>query len=113
MSTTFLDTNTSRSKAPAHCVLGETERRVRGHRPRGRAFGRLHRRCSDQGSPWRGASRLISTGRRSERPRITKEAEMGILIATTQATLDGVIDPVAEWVQPDGDHGTYSFERQA
>ena len=38
---------------------------------------------------------------------------MGKLIATTQATLDGVVDPVAEWVQPDGDHGEYSFERQA
>ena len=38
---------------------------------------------------------------------------MGKLIATTQATLDGVIDPVGEWVQPDGDHGTDSFERQA
>ena len=38
---------------------------------------------------------------------------MGRLIATTQATLDGVVDPVAEWVQPDGDHGEYSFERQA
>jgi len=38
---------------------------------------------------------------------------MGKLIATTQATLDGVIDPVGEWVQPDGDHGTYSWERQS
>jgi len=38
---------------------------------------------------------------------------MAKLIATTQATLDGVIDPVAEWVRPEGDHGTYSFERQA
>jgi dihydrofolate reductase len=38
---------------------------------------------------------------------------MGKLIATAQATLDGVIDPVGEWVQPDGDHGTHSFERQA
>lgn len=38
---------------------------------------------------------------------------MGKLIATTQATLDGVIDPVGEWVQADGDHGDYSFERQA
>jgi hypothetical protein len=38
---------------------------------------------------------------------------MGRLIATTQATVDGVIDPVAEWVQPDGDHGEYSLERQA
>ena len=38
---------------------------------------------------------------------------MAKLIATTQATLDGVIDPVGEWVQPDGDHGVYSFERQA
>jgi dihydrofolate reductase len=38
---------------------------------------------------------------------------MGQLIATTQATVDGVIDPVGEWVQPDGDHGEYSFERQA
>ncbi len=38
---------------------------------------------------------------------------MGRVIATTQATLDGVIDPVGEWVEPDGDHGTYSFERQA
>src|SRR4051795_13444876 len=39
--------------------------------------------------------------------------EMGKLIATTQATIDGVIDPVGEWVQPDGDHGDYSFECQA
>ena len=38
---------------------------------------------------------------------------MGNLIATTQATVDGVIDPVGEWVQADGDHGEYSFERQA
>ena len=38
---------------------------------------------------------------------------MGKLIATAQATLDGVIDPVGEWVQPDGDHGDYSFQRQA
>jgi dihydrofolate reductase len=38
---------------------------------------------------------------------------MGKLIATTQATLDGVIDPVGEWVRPDEDHGEYSFERQA
>ena len=38
---------------------------------------------------------------------------MGKLIATTQATVDGVIDPVGEWVQADGDHGDYSFERQA
>jgi dihydrofolate reductase len=38
---------------------------------------------------------------------------MGKLIATTQATLDGVVDPVGEWVTPDGDHGEYSFERQA
>src|ERR671916_615434 len=38
---------------------------------------------------------------------------MGKLIATTQATVDGVVDPVGEWVQPDGDHGVYSFERQA
>ena len=37
---------------------------------------------------------------------------MGRLIATTQTTLDGVIDPVADWVQPDGDHGEHSFERQ-
>ena len=38
---------------------------------------------------------------------------MGNLIATMQATVDGVIDPVGEWVQADGDHGDYSFERQA
>ena len=37
---------------------------------------------------------------------------MGKLIATTQATVDGV-DPVGEWVQADGDHSDYSFERQA
>jgi dihydrofolate reductase len=37
---------------------------------------------------------------------------MGKLIATAQATLDGVIDPVGEWVMPDGDHGVHSFERQ-
>ena len=39
--------------------------------------------------------------------------EMGKPIATTQATVDGVIDPVGEWVQADGDHADYSFERQA
>jgi dihydrofolate reductase len=39
--------------------------------------------------------------------------KMGKLIATTQATIDGVIDPVGEWVQPDADHGEDSFERQA
>ncbi len=38
---------------------------------------------------------------------------MGQLIATAQATLDGVVDPVGEWVQADGDHGEYSFDRQA
>jgi dihydrofolate reductase len=38
---------------------------------------------------------------------------MGKLIATTQATIDGVVDPVGEWVQADGDHAHYSFERQA
>ena len=38
---------------------------------------------------------------------------MGKLIASAQTTLDGVIDPVGEWVQPDGDHGDYSFERQS
>jgi dihydrofolate reductase len=38
---------------------------------------------------------------------------MSKLIATTQATIDGVIDPVGEWVQPGGDHAEYSFERQA
>ena len=38
---------------------------------------------------------------------------MGKLIATTRATLDGVIDPVGEGVQADGGHGDYSFERQA
>jgi dihydrofolate reductase len=38
---------------------------------------------------------------------------MGTLIATTQTTLDGVIDPVGDWVQPGGDHADYSFERQA
>jgi hypothetical protein len=37
---------------------------------------------------------------------------MGKLVATTQATIDGVADPVAEWVQADGDHGSYSFESQ-
>ena len=38
---------------------------------------------------------------------------MGKLIASAQATIDGVIDPVGEWVLPDGAHGDYSFERQA
>ena len=35
------------------------------------------------------------------------------LIADTQATVDGVVDPVGEWVETDGDHGDYSFEREA
>ncbi len=38
---------------------------------------------------------------------------MGKQIATAQATVDGVIDPVGEWVRPEGDHGECSFERQA
>ncbi|WP_217913934.1 dihydrofolate reductase family protein [Miltoncostaea marina] len=38
---------------------------------------------------------------------------MGRLIATTQATVDGVVDPVGPWVRPDGDHGDHSFGRQA
>ncbi len=42
-----------------------------------------------------------------------KENRDGKLIATAQATPDGVIDPVGAWVQADGDHGDYSFERQA
>jgi dihydrofolate reductase len=42
-----------------------------------------------------------------------RESEMGRLIATTQSTIDGVIDPVGEWVQADADHSVYSFERQA
>ena len=37
---------------------------------------------------------------------------MGKLIATTQATVDGVVDPVAEWAEAGGDHAAYSFERQ-
>ena len=35
-----------------------------------------------------------------------KVLAMGKLIATAQATLDGVVDPVGPWVQPDGDHGS-------
>lgn len=38
---------------------------------------------------------------------------MGKLIATTQATVDGVVDPVGEWVKAGGGHADYSFERQA
>ena len=38
---------------------------------------------------------------------------MGKLIATTQSTIDGVVNPVGEWVEADGDHGDYSFQRQA
>jgi dihydrofolate reductase len=38
--------------------------------------------------------------------------EMGKVIATTQATVDGVIDSVGEWVQPEGDHGEHSFKEQ-
>ncbi len=37
---------------------------------------------------------------------------MGKLIATTQCTLDGVIDSVGEWVDPGADHGDHSFELQ-
>jgi dihydrofolate reductase len=57
------------------------------------------------------ATSAIASRRGSSRDR--RRIEMGKLIATTQATIDGVIDPVGEWVQPDGDHGDYSFERQA
>lgn len=34
------------------------------------------------------------------------------LIVTAQCTLDGVIDSVGEWVEPEKDHGTHSFELQ-
>lgn len=34
------------------------------------------------------------------------------LIATTQLTVDGVIDSVGEWVDPEGDHAMHSFELQ-
>lgn len=37
---------------------------------------------------------------------------MGKLIVTTQCTLDGVIDSVGEWVEPNKDHGDHSFELQ-
>src|SRR5918998_3173778 len=40
----------------------------------------------------------------SSRQTDGRRIEMGKLIATTQATVDGVIDPVGEWVQADGDH---------
>ena len=53
----------------------------------------------------------VEATRGSSRDR--RRIELGKLIATTQATVDGVIDPVGEWVQADGDHGDYSFERQA
>src|SRR5918998_6663083 len=49
----------------------------------------------------------------SSRQTDERRIEMGKLIATTQATVDGVIDPVGEWVQADTDHADYSFERQA
>src|ERR671916_937009 len=49
----------------------------------------------------------------SSRQTDERRIQMGKLIATTQATVDGVIDPVGEWVQADGDHADYSFERQA
>ena len=39
----------------------------------------------------------------SDRRRI----ETGKLIATTQATVDGVVDPVGEWVQAGGDHAKH------
>ena len=37
---------------------------------------------------------------------------MGKLIATAQATIDGVVDPVGEWVQPEGVHSDYTFDGQ-
>jgi dihydrofolate reductase len=53
-----------------------------------------------------------SPGRRASITPDRREHRVGKLIATAQATVDGVVDPVAEWVQPDGDHGEYSFRRQ-
>ena len=67
----------------------------------------LPTRSTFRGMPFRQGRRTI------EDNTIGRRIEMGKLIATTQATVDGVIDPVGEWVQPDGDHGVYSFERQA
>src|SRR5688500_5425438 len=48
----------------------------------------------------------------SSRQTDERRIEMGKLIATTQATVDGVIDPVDEREQADGDHADYSSERQ-
>ena len=36
-----------------------------------------------------------------------KECGLGKLIATTQATIDRVVDPVGQWVQADVDRGDY------
>src|SRR5215208_2356586 len=90
-------------------------------------LGSLARRCSaklakhvSDGSRRTLPPDLPFGGRPSTRPAILssrqtdgRRIEMGKLIATTQASVDGVIDPVGEWVQADGDHGDYSFERQA
>src|SRR5215211_3166161 len=84
------------------------------------------------GARWRSLARGPLAGRESKNVRIRaprstqvvegaqrassrdrRRIDMGKLIATTQATVDGVVDPVAECVQADGDHGDYSFERQA
>src|SRR5215217_82236 len=91
-------------------------RRRPDRRVRGRGTGRL---LAERGAvAWtvrRGP--LLRVIRPKTRPRSKqtdgRRIEMGKLIATTQATVDGVIDPVGEWVQADGDHGDYSFERQA
>ena len=37
---------------------------------------------------------------------------MAKLIASAQATVDGVIDPVGEWVEVGADHSELCFDRQ-
>src|SRR5215210_5460015 len=79
---------------------------------RGARVGRTAQNSTPQDLPFGGCHSTrpaILSSRQTDGRRI----EMGKLIATTQATVDGVIDPVGEWVQADGDHGDYSFERQA
>src|SRR5215204_1291750 len=65
------------------------------------------------GGPFQAGSVLAGWGRGHSTRPAAKGVSMGKLIATTQATIDGVVDPVGEWVQPGGDHAEYSFERQA
>ena len=60
-----------------------------------------------------GSSSCSTGGTANPRPTTDKENRDGKADCDHTGHARRRLDPVGEWVQPDGDHGEYSFERQA